>query len=125
MCYMVANFFPGPQVGVSHAESTLKGTSWTIRTLKYLIKKRPDCEFSLLLGADAYAEHEKWKDFDAITRLVPIISPGRGDFESDAPVLSGVSSTQIRRMVREGRDISMLVPERVGNYILEKGLYKP
>ena len=34
-----------------------------------------------------------------------------------------LSSTQIRRAVREGRDISQLVPEGVARFIRENGLY--
>ena len=35
-----------------------------------------------------------------------------------------LSSTDIRKAVREGRDISGLVPHRVADFIRENGLYK-
>lgn len=123
MCLLVTNFFPS-KIRISFLEKDLGGVSWTSKTLKHLIKLHPDREFSLLIGADAYAERDKWRDFDDITRMASVISPGRGDLGFDAPVLSGVSSTQIREMVLEGRDISMLVPVEVKDYILERGLYK-
>jgi nicotinate-nucleotide adenylyltransferase len=34
-----------------------------------------------------------------------------------------LSSTQIRQMVKEGKDISHLVPQKVAEYIKENGLY--
>ena len=34
-----------------------------------------------------------------------------------------LSSTQIRQMVKEGKDISHLVPQKVADYIKENGLY--
>lgn len=124
MCDLTAA--PMTNVHVSGIEGKLKGVSYTVRTLMELMKSHHPLshEFSVLIGADAYAERDKWKDFDDITRIASVISPGRGDLGSDAPVLSGVSSTQVRRMLKEGRDVSMLLPAAVRNYIMEKGLYR-
>jgi nicotinate-nucleotide adenylyltransferase len=35
----------------------------------------------------------------------------------------GISATDVRRRVREGRPIDYLVPAVVGNYVREQGLY--
>ena len=52
-----------------------------------------------------------------------ITSSGNKLLIMNHPLLE-VSSTRIRKMVKEGRSIYYLTPESVRNYIIEKGLYK-
>ena len=40
------------------------------------------------------------------------------------PTLMDISSTRIRKWVSDGKSIRFLLPERVRNYIMEKGLYR-
>ena len=40
------------------------------------------------------------------------------------PTLMDISSTRIRKWVANGKSIRFLLPERVMNYIMEKGLYR-
>jgi nicotinate-nucleotide adenylyltransferase len=41
-----------------------------------------------------------------------------------APTFMDISSTRLRKWVADGKSIRFLLPERVRNYIMEKGLYR-
>ncbi len=136
------NFF------VSRIEIDRKGKSFTIDTVKKLRKTYGmDSELFFVTGADAILEILTWKNTDEIVTLTKFIAatrPGHDlskirDLKStvfkseekadeeisimEIPVLA-ISSTNIRKRIKENRPINYLVPEGVSNYIIKHGLYK-
>ena len=114
-----------PRFRVSDVEFGLPRPSYTIRTLRTLREAHPDCRFSLVIGADSWADMGRWRDAEALRREFPlIVYPRRGypiviagDETADvraveAPMVE-VSSTFIRRAIREGRDVRFFLPEVV------------
>ena len=129
---------------VSDIEIRREGVSYTVDTLRSL--EDGDRRLFMLCGTDMILTLDTWHEPDEIFRLAyPVYIRRESDESLDekliakvteyrnkygknvvkikAPAIS-VSSSEIRRRVSEGEDISGLVPETVAEYIKEKGLYK-
>ena len=123
-----------PGFSVDPAEIGRPGLSFTVDTLAGLAAEMPDAELHLLLGADAYALFDKWREPARIRALATIVVMVRGDSVLPSPagaevkVLQSrrvdVSSTELRARVRDGRTIRGFVPDAVADYIAEHRLYR-
>lgn len=132
-----------PDFDVSRLEIDRPGITYTVDTLKELRETGgPGVELFFITGADAVWEIVSWKDADQIAGMVTLIAATRPGYDLEAarlahekaatkfrieyievPALS-ISSTDIRRRVRERRPIRYLTPESVGAYIRKHGLYR-
>ncbi len=140
-CEMIAEAVRhlGPSVKVEPIEGRLPVPSYTIDTVRALLAEE-DIELTLVMGADAYADRERWKEWPELERLIGgrVLVVGRGDqrrprFEAahgdrDAPnevfALPDLSSTDIRRRVREGESYWWMVPVGVKAIIEREALYR-
>ena len=116
-------------------EFNLPRPSYTIDTLTYLREKFPLQKFSLIMGSDNLVNLNKWKNHEHILENFEIYIYQRKNFSPDqyagynniymteAPILE-VSSSLIRNMIREGKSVRYLVPEKVYRYIEEMNLYR-
>jgi len=133
---------------VSDFEIKREGRSYTIDTVQDVLRSYGrDCEIFLIMGADSLSELELWKDVKALSQLCHFVVVNRPEYSVDVPdslagvvgndTVSeierlrvqispiGISSTDIRKRLREGADVSGLVPSCVEAYIREHGLYSP
>jgi nicotinate-nucleotide adenylyltransferase len=125
---------------VSDLEADITGTgkSFTVNTLRTLREMHNDeCDFFLIIGMDNLIEFHTWKEPDKILKLTKIIVMKRPGFDNrsikngfedkvtfiDTPLLD-ISSTKIRKLIKEGGSAKYLIPDNVLHYINEKGLYK-
>jgi len=99
---------------VSRVEIERKGITYTIDTLLELRGQYPDAEFFFILGEDAAASFDKWRQSERILELCTLVTYKR---EID------VSSTMVREKIARGECVEGLIPKAVLEYILEKGLY--
>jgi len=108
------------------------GDSYTVDTLRALRARHPNVELSLLIGSDAAALFEQWRDPAEIRRLADVVvfsrsrtaalrqPPGR---TITVPEID-ISSTMVRERVRRGLPIRYWVPDPVAQYIAAHGLYR-
>lgn len=84
-----------PFFSVSDIELVREGKSYTIETIKYLIRKYDKkMEIFFILGIDAFLEIEAWKDYRtlfSITNFIVISRPGYEQRTMDNPFPPGVS----------------------------------
>lgn len=108
------------------------GVSYTYETVKILKQLNPNTEFYFIIGGDMVENLPKWSHIDELVQMIHFVGVCRKGFEKSSkyPILwvntpeLEISSSMIRESVREGRSIKYLVPERVEDYILDKGLYQ-
>jgi nicotinate-nucleotide adenylyltransferase len=110
----------------SRAEEEIQGEGRTLFLLRHLKNKHPDHQFSLVIGADNYRDRKLWYGFEEIERLAEIIIVGRAGTTDipDTIVLPDVSSTEIRRRLRQKEPVNHLLAQNVLAYIEEKSLYQ-
>lgn len=120
------------RIKISDIEFSLPKPSYTTITLAHLHEKYPEHEFSIIMGSDSFQNLHKWKNYESIVSNYPIYVYKRPGFEVsnhvnaklrivDAPMLQ-ISATQIRQLVKDGKSIRYMVPEKVREEI-EKGSY--
>ncbi|WP_299113907.1 nicotinate (nicotinamide) nucleotide adenylyltransferase [uncultured Winogradskyella sp.] len=121
----------------SDIEFTLPEPNYTIDTLTYLLEKFSEHEFSLIMGEDNLKSFHKWKNYELILEnhniyVYPRISEGKIETKFDghpkihhvdAPIME-ISSTFIRKSIKDGKNIRPLLPEHVWEYVDEMNFYK-
>ncbi len=127
---------------MSDIEFKRKGKSYTYDTILQLRKIYPDDELFLIIGADQFFSFNEWYKFRELLKEVTLCTAARNseeekqklcDFKNQNDYMKNcivssfpivvVSSSQIRDMLKNGEDISALVPKRVNEYIKDKKLY--
>ncbi|WP_459076787.1 nicotinate-nucleotide adenylyltransferase [Herbivorax alkaliphila] len=128
----------------SRIEIEREGYTYTIDTLKRLkASQKEDVLLYYIIGADVLYDLNKWKDYQSVFKTCEFIAalrPGsrkeefrdrikylNNNFEAkiysvNIPLID-ISSTEIRKRVKEGKSIKYLVPENVENYIKNNKLY--
>jgi nicotinate-nucleotide adenylyltransferase len=124
-----------PGFSADATEIERSGLSFMVDTLATRAAASPGTELVLLLGADAYALFDQWREPERIRNLAKIAVLIRGDeVVPNAGDRAGVqllqtrrvdiSSTELRARVADGRTIRGFVPDAVADYIAAHRLYR-
>lgn len=115
--------------------------SYTANTLEYLKEKYPDDELFFIVGEDSLEDLPTWYEPKRILEMCSLLVFPRKSHETlmgtlnkmtdkfgkrilpiSAPVI-GLSSTDIRNRIRDGKTVKYMIPDRVIEYIKQHNLY--
>lgn len=133
-----------PAFSLSLIEVKRPGPTYTVDTIEQLSGEVGyEAGLFLLLGWDSVADLPSWKAPYRISKMARIVAfprpgfvkPDPAELEKAMPGIAerivyieepylGISSTCIRQRAREGKSIRYLVPDKVGQYIIENNLYR-
>jgi nicotinate-nucleotide adenylyltransferase len=134
MCCLTLELLQEHRVHVSAIEKERQETSWTIDTVRDLKMQYPDDNFTWIIGSDVLLELKQWKDFDHLASLISFLVVPRSGFSSDFSdsianierlefQLPNISSSLIRKRIKNKQSIESLVPKHVAEYIRMYKLY--
>lgn len=128
----------------SQIEINRSGKSYAYDTVKLFRKNLPEYDIYFITGADAIKEILTWHRVEELLDLCYFVAATRPGYDLEdlkkeelkvlpqeylerimiieVPAMA-ISSTDIKRRVREGKPIKYLLPEAVEYYIYKKGLY--
>ena len=127
-----------PKMRASNVEFSLPKPSYTIDTLTYLKEKYPQYSFALIMGEDNLDSLPKWKNFEKLItdyhiNVYPRTFEGeKKDHEYlqhenislvNAPIIE-LSATEIRNMIKEGKNVRPMLPPEVCEYLDGSSFYK-
>lgn len=123
-------------VKASDFEFALPRPSYTYDTLRALQDAYPQHHFMIVIGSDNWLVFDKWRDSDKIISEFGVLVYQRPDAPANPETMPPnvrvienvpqvlVSSTMIRQMLKENKNVNFLVPPKVLNYIRIHKLYK-
>ncbi len=112
-------------IKASDYEMHLPKPSYTWNTLQALKQDYPDREFILMIGGDNWDLFDKWYHADDIRQNYQIIVYPRRGYKGGINNLDliDISSTEIRQLIKAGKNIKQLVPPKVARFIIQNKLY--
>ena len=122
------------KIKASTIEFNLPSPSFTIDTLAYLKEKHKQHQFSIIMGSDSFTNIKKWKNYEMIIKNYEIYVYQRTGYpiqnieetivnKLEAPLIE-ISSSAIRKIIKDGKSIRYLVPDVVDQQIKENKYYK-
>lgn len=135
-----------PRFAASDCDIIREGATYTFDTVQIFRQQFPSAQLWWLLGSDSLLQIHTWKKWQTLVRQTHIAVAAReGDNIAKAPrelhgwignalqngslhllqtPMYNISSTEIRRRIRNGEPVGSLIDPRVENYIARNHLYR-
>ena len=120
-------------IEVDEWEINQSGSCYTFETIQYLIKKYPDSNFSMVMGADQLIKFHRWKNYEGIMSSVQILGFNRDSCDFTPPdemnltwlkdFKVDISSSIIRGKIAKGDSSDNDLPPSIQRYIQNNKLY--
>lgn len=118
-------------VQISRWELERDTPSYSWMTAEHFAGEYPHAQLFWILGADQWDALDRWAEPAKLAQLLTFIVFPRGnapepkaDFAHQSiDIRHPASSTEIRRGLADGRDVSVLLPPKVADYIAVEKLY--
>lgn len=134
---MLTAAFEGMEhVVISMVENELPKPSYSVRTIRHFKDKYPDSTFYFCMGEDSLRHFHTWKKYREILdecELLVAQRPGESHRQVRDEILNkahlvehdplDIASSDIRKSIKEGRDISGKLPKGVLKIIEKEQLY--
>jgi nicotinate-nucleotide adenylyltransferase len=116
-------------ISVSDIELHQDHISYTIDTVKHILKENPDWEIKIIIGMDQAKILNSWKDYLELSSLAGFFAADRGgidtqDIKKRFPFIGffpfpamDISSSFIRDKINSGQPITGLVPPVIEDFI--------
>lgn len=135
------------KISASDFEVKLGGMSKTITTMRKLAKAHPKDKFAFIIGSDQLSDFKKWEEWENLIKefgliifpreivqdkLKELVLKSLGFkklpsnvllLDSQEIVLTDISSSKIRKRVKDKLSLDLLVPKKVEEYIKKNKLY--
>lgn len=136
-----------PRLDVCDLELQREGPSFTIETIRELLRLYPDRSYRLIVGADMVPAFATWREAETLLELAPplvgdrpgtvlpadLVADGPKDLSLRARTLlqrgrfflppCPISSTMIRERMAAGEDVTPFLPPRIAAYLYEHRCY--
>ena len=128
---------------VSDVEINRKGFSYSSDTIAYFKEIYKDADIYFIMGADMFLTLEKWHEFQYIFQNVTVLTAPRDDCSYEElcnklgeyrkhnckayiteEYIEDLSSTFLRDMIKENKDVSAYLSNDVISYITQHDLYR-
>jgi nicotinate-nucleotide adenylyltransferase len=117
---------------IERIELERHGASYTYDTIKLLMEREENAQFSFIIGGDMIEYLPKWYKIEELQNMVKFIGVNRPDYSHETPYdvqlievpAIDLSSSYIRDAVKKGQTVRYLVPDDVYRLIKGEKLYE-